>query len=147
MSFVESGRSLVDRIHNDHGGADDRDIFVRLAQRTGEQRGADAVALVAMVDRRTVTVATGREVLERLLSEGGDPAAVVESEGLAAVGGADALAPVVAAAIEANAEAAQRIREGKMGAIGPIIGYVMRETSGRADGGEVTRLVRAQLGL
>ena len=31
--------------------------------------------------------------------------------------------------------------------IGVIVGHVMRETKGRADGGEVTRLVRAQLGL
>ena len=31
--------------------------------------------------------------------------------------------------------------------IGVIVGHVMRETKGRADGGEVTRLVREQLGL
>ena len=31
--------------------------------------------------------------------------------------------------------------------IGVVIGYVMRETRGRADGGEVTRLVRQKLGL
>ena len=34
-----------------------------------------------------------------------------------------------------------------MKAIGPLVGYVMRETKGRADGGEVTRLIRGQLGL
>ena len=31
--------------------------------------------------------------------------------------------------------------------IGVIVGHVMRETKGRADGGEVSRLVREQLGL
>jgi aspartyl-tRNA(Asn)/glutamyl-tRNA(Gln) amidotransferase subunit B len=31
--------------------------------------------------------------------------------------------------------------------IGVIIGHVMRETRGRADGGEVTRIVREKLGL
>jgi aspartyl-tRNA(Asn)/glutamyl-tRNA(Gln) amidotransferase subunit B len=104
-------------------------------------------ALVAMVDSRAITAASGRAVLERLLADGGDPAAVVAAEGLAAVGGADELAPIVAAAIEANAEAAAKIRDGKLGAMGPIVGYVMRETSGRADGAEVTRLVREQLGV
>jgi aspartyl-tRNA(Asn)/glutamyl-tRNA(Gln) amidotransferase subunit B len=104
-------------------------------------------SLVVMVDRRTLTAASARNVLEQLLAEGGDPVAIVEAQGLGAVGGADELGPVVAAAIAANAEAADRIREGKMGAIGPIIGYVMRETSGRADGAEVTRLVREQLGV
>ena len=33
-----------------------------------------------------------------------------------------------------------------MKAIGPLVGFVMKETRGRADGGEVTRLIREQLG-
>jgi Asp-tRNA(Asn)/Glu-tRNA(Gln) amidotransferase B subunit len=32
-----------------------------------------------------------------------------------------------------------------MKAIGPLVGYVMRETRGRADGGEVRRLILEQL--
>ena len=31
--------------------------------------------------------------------------------------------------------------------IGAIVGHVMRETKGRADGGEVTRIVREKLAL
>ena len=34
-----------------------------------------------------------------------------------------------------------------MKAIGAIIGFVMKQTKGRADGGEVTRIVREKLGL
>ena len=33
-----------------------------------------------------------------------------------------------------------------MKAIGPLIGFVMKETKGAADGGEVTRLIREKLG-
>ena len=33
-----------------------------------------------------------------------------------------------------------------MKAIGPLVGSVMKETKGRADGGEVTRLIREKLG-
>ena len=40
-----------------------------------------------------------------------------------------------------------RVRDGNMKAIGPLVGFVMRETKGRADGGEVTRLIRERLGL
>ena len=54
--------------------------------------------------------------------------------------GGDELAAIVAAALAANADAAERVREGNAKAIGPIVGHVMRETKGRADGGEVTRL-------
>jgi aspartyl-tRNA(Asn)/glutamyl-tRNA(Gln) amidotransferase subunit B len=39
------------------------------------------------------------------------------------------------------------MRAGNAKAIGPIVGYVMRETRGRADGAEVTRLVQEQLGV
>jgi len=39
-----------------------------------------------------------------------------------------------------------KVRAGKDGAIGPIVGAAMREAKGRADGGEVTRLIRAKLG-
>jgi aspartyl-tRNA(Asn)/glutamyl-tRNA(Gln) amidotransferase subunit B len=42
---------------------------------------------------------------------------------------------------------AEKLRTGDMKPIGVIVGHVMRVTKGRADGGEVTRLVRQQLGL
>ena len=43
--------------------------------------------------------------------------------------------------------AAEKVRAGNAKAMGPLVGYVMRETKGRADGGEVNRLIRVQLGL
>ena len=103
--------------------------------------------LVAMVGERTVTAGAARQVLDRLVAEGGDPAAIVEAEGLGAIGGGDELADAVRAAIEANPDAAEKVRGGKAQAIGPIIGHVMRETRGAAEAGEVTRLVREQLGV
>jgi aspartyl-tRNA(Asn)/glutamyl-tRNA(Gln) amidotransferase subunit B len=109
----------------------------------------DALAkLVALVGAKAVTVGNAKLVLDRLVAEGGDPAQIVEAEGLAAMGGGDhALDPIVDAALAANADAAAKIKGGNMKAIGAIIGHVMRETKGRADGAEVTRIVRDKLGL
>ncbi len=104
--------------------------------------------LVALVHEKRISVGAGRQVLDKLVADGGeDPAAIVEAEGLAAIGGGDELAEIVAAALAANADAAERVRAGNAKAIGPIIGAVMRETKGRADGGEVTRLVHEQLAI
>jgi aspartyl-tRNA(Asn)/glutamyl-tRNA(Gln) amidotransferase subunit B len=103
--------------------------------------------LVGMVVAKQVSVGAARQVLDTLVAEGGDPRAIVQAEGLAALEGGDELAGIVAAALEANAEAAQRVREGNAKAIGPIVGHVMRETRGRADGTEVARLVNEQLGV
>jgi aspartyl-tRNA(Asn)/glutamyl-tRNA(Gln) amidotransferase subunit B len=103
---------------------------------------------VALISRRAITAGAGRQVLDRMVREGGEPGDIVETEGLGAIAGGDEeLAGVVAAAIAAHRGAAEKIRAGNAKAMGPIIGYVMRETKGRADGAEVTRLVREQLGL
>ncbi len=102
-------------------------------------------SLVGLVSARQITVAAGRQVLERLIAEGGEPSAIVEAEGLAAMDSGDELASIVASALAANPDAAQRVRDGNAKAIGPIVGQVMRETKGRADGTEVSRLINEQL--
>jgi aspartyl-tRNA(Asn)/glutamyl-tRNA(Gln) amidotransferase subunit B len=103
--------------------------------------------LVGLVHERKVTQGAAKQVLDVLVAEGGDPTTIVEREGLGAIGGGDELDPVVDAALDANPEIAERLRSGDMKPIGVIVGHVMRETRGRADGGEVTRRVRAKLGL
>jgi aspartyl-tRNA(Asn)/glutamyl-tRNA(Gln) amidotransferase subunit B len=114
----------------------------------GSRVTASAIAaLVGLVAAKRVSVGAARQVLDRLVAEGGEPAAIVEAEGLAAMDGGEQLAAVVAAALADNADAAERVREGNEKAIGPIVGQVMRETRGRADGTEVRRLVHEQLGI
>jgi aspartyl-tRNA(Asn)/glutamyl-tRNA(Gln) amidotransferase subunit B len=131
------------------------DLLARLGD--GERAGGDPnlsrvtpaalAALCGMASAKGVSVGAARQVLDRLVADGGDPVAIVEAEGLAALGGGDDLAAVVAGALAANADAAERVKGGNAKAIGPIVGYVMRETNGRADGGEVRRLVNEQLGI
>jgi aspartyl-tRNA(Asn)/glutamyl-tRNA(Gln) amidotransferase subunit B len=103
--------------------------------------------LAGMVESKRVTTGAARQVLATLVAEGGDPGAIVEREGLAQMSDSGELEGIVAAAIEAESAAAERAKEGNPKAIGPIVGAVMRETKGRADGGEVTRLIREQLGI
>jgi aspartyl-tRNA(Asn)/glutamyl-tRNA(Gln) amidotransferase subunit B len=104
--------------------------------------------LVALVSEKAVTVSNAKRVLDRLVEAGGDPAQIVAAEGLGAMnGGDDALEPIVESALAANADAAERIRGGNTKAIGAIIGHVMRETKGRADGAEVARIVREKLDI
>jgi aspartyl-tRNA(Asn)/glutamyl-tRNA(Gln) amidotransferase subunit B len=110
-------------------------------------RPSALAALVGMVGERQVTPGAARQVLDRLVADGGDPRAIVEAEGLGAIGGGETLEPIVQQALDANPEVADKLRAGNMKPIGVIVGHVMRETNGRADGGEVTRIVREKLGL
>jgi aspartyl-tRNA(Asn)/glutamyl-tRNA(Gln) amidotransferase subunit B len=123
-----------------------------LATRLGDADPAESkvepaalAGLVGLVAGKAVTPGAARQVLDRLVAEGGDPADIVKSEGLGAMADDEDLAAIVAGAIAANPEAAEKVRGGKDQAMGPIIGHVMRETKGRADGGEVGRLIREQL--
>ncbi|MCW2993835.1 MAG: gatB [Conexibacter sp.] len=129
------GNELLSRLGADADPADSKVTPAALAQ------------LVALVGAKRVTQGGARQVLDKLISDGGDPARIVEAEGLGAHGGSEDHAPIVEAARAANPDVAEKLRGGDMKPIGVIVGYVMKQTKGRADGGEITRLVRAQLGL
>jgi aspartyl-tRNA(Asn)/glutamyl-tRNA(Gln) amidotransferase subunit B len=103
--------------------------------------------LVGLVDARRVTAGNGRVVLDKLVADGGDPEQIVEREGLAAMGDSGELEAIVAKVISDHPDVVARIQGGNPKAMGALVGPVMRETKGRADGGEVNRLIRQALGL
>ena len=105
-------------------------------------------ALVAMVAAKQVSRDAARDVLTALVQEGGDPRAIVEREGLGALAATTASAGARSSIgrIAADPDAAEKVAGGNMKAIGPLVGFVMRETKGRADGGEVRRLILERLG-
>jgi aspartyl-tRNA(Asn)/glutamyl-tRNA(Gln) amidotransferase subunit B len=103
--------------------------------------------LVAMVERKALSLSAAKEVLGELTRGGGDPKAIVEAKGLAPIADSFELSTIVERAIESDPGAVAQIRAGKAQAVGAIIGAVMRETRGRADGAEVRRLVHEKLGI
>jgi aspartyl-tRNA(Asn)/glutamyl-tRNA(Gln) amidotransferase subunit B len=130
------------------------ELAAALRQDGGEASASDSrvepralASLVAMVHEKKISHGSGKTVLAALVAEGGDPAAIVEREGLAQISDSGELEAIVAVAVESNPEAAEQIRAGNQKAIGAIVGAVMKETKGRADGGEVNRLIREKLGL
>jgi aspartyl-tRNA(Asn)/glutamyl-tRNA(Gln) amidotransferase subunit B len=125
---------LVERIGSDQDPAESKVSPESLA------------ALSSMVGAKQVSRDAAREVLTRLVHEGGDPRAIVEREGLGAMSDEDGgLGEVVDRALASDPAAAEKLRSGNRKAIGPLVGYVMRETKGRADGGEVTRMILERL--
>jgi aspartyl-tRNA(Asn)/glutamyl-tRNA(Gln) amidotransferase subunit B len=100
--------------------------------------------LVAMVGEKRISGSAAKEVLDVLAAEGGDPEAIAAERSLE-MAGDDELAAIVERALEQNADAVEKVRAGNAKAIGAIVGAVMRETKGRADGGEVQRLIRERL--
>ena len=100
--------------------------------------------LIALVGGGTISRSAAKDVLDRVVETGESPSAVVEREGLAAVG-SDELGGVVDEVISANPEEAERVRAGDQKVIGFLIGQVMRATRGNADGGRARELILQKL--
>ena len=108
----------------------------------------DQVArVVALVADGSLTAGLARQVVDGVLAGEGEPAEVVEARGLAVVSDEGALADAVDAAIAAQPDAADKIRSGKVAAVGALVGAVMKETRGQADASVVRRLLLERLGV
>ncbi|MEA2404552.1 MAG: aspartyl-tRNA(Asn)/glutamyl-tRNA(Gln) amidotransferase subunit, partial [Thermoleophilaceae bacterium] len=138
------------------GGVDARTlanwVTGELVARLGDEEPADSkvepaalAQLVGLVSSKAVSQSAAKEVLDVLVADGGRPQAIVEERGLARQG-EDELAAIVDRALEQNADAVEQVKGGNAKAIGAIVGAIMRETKGRADGGEVQRMIRERIG-
>jgi aspartyl-tRNA(Asn)/glutamyl-tRNA(Gln) amidotransferase subunit B len=100
--------------------------------------------LIALVGEGTISRSAAKDVLDRVVDTGESPTAIVEREGLAAVG-SDELGGVVDEVISANPEEAERVRNGDQRVVNFLLGQVMRATRGNADGGRVRELILERL--
>ena len=67
------------------------------------------------------------------------------ARGLAVVSDEGALNAAIDEAIAAHPDIAAKVREGKVPAVGPLVGAVMRATGGQADAARVRQLILDRL--
>nr|WP_300147132.1 Asp-tRNA(Asn)/Glu-tRNA(Gln) amidotransferase subunit GatB [Propionicimonas sp.] len=106
---------------------------------------AQVAEVQSLVEAGTVNDKLARQVIDGVLAGEGTPAEVVTGRGLAVVSDDGALTAAVDAAIAANPDVAARIRDGKLQAVGALIGAVMKEMRGQADAARVRELVLERL--
>ena len=95
-----------------------------------------------------ITVKSGREVFTVLLSEGADGMAlepsrvgeVIAEKGLKVEQDTDKIEAIIDAVVARNEKAAEDVKAGKLQAVGPLIGQVMRELKG-ADASAVRQMI------
>ncbi len=106
---------------------------------------AQVARVQALVDEGRINDKLARQVFDGVLAGEGEPDDVVEARGLAVVSDEGALSTAVDAAIAANPDIADKIRDGKVAAAGALIGAVMKEMRGQADAGRVRELILEKL--
>lgn len=108
---------------------------------------AQIAELQGLVDGRKINDKIAKQVLGKVLENKGDPAAIVEQEGLAVVSDDSVLTGAVDQAIAENPDVVEKIRGGKVQAIGALIGPIMKATRGQADAGRVREIIMERLGV
>ena len=102
--------------------------------------------LAALVGDGTVSGATAKKLLDRLWNEDGDPAKIVEKEGLAQIRDKALLKEYVDRALAENPQAINDYRAGRRHAARAIVGRVMSATGGKADPVLLSQLVEDAMG-
>jgi aspartyl-tRNA(Asn)/glutamyl-tRNA(Gln) amidotransferase subunit B len=101
--------------------------------------------LAALIGAGTINDQLARQALDGVLAGEGDPAAVVESRGLAVMGESDELGAAVDEAIAGAPDVVAKVQGGKVQALGALVGAVMKTTRGKADAATVRRLLEERL--
>ena len=107
---------------------------------------ADVARVTVLVADGQLTDALARKVIDGVLAGEGTPDEVVAGRGLAVVADDGALTAAVDAAIAGAPEIAEKVRGGKINAVGPLVGAVMKAMKGQADAASVRALLLERLG-
>ncbi|WP_291796879.1 Asp-tRNA(Asn)/Glu-tRNA(Gln) amidotransferase subunit GatB [Brevibacterium sp.] len=106
----------------------------------------EAVAeLQQLVDAGKLNDKLARKVLAGVVEGKGSPAEVMAAEGLEIVQDDGALEAAVEAALADNPDVVEKIRGGKMQAVGALMGPIMKATRGQADAGKARELILAKI--
>ena len=106
----------------------------------------DVAQVIALISKGELTDKLARQVVEGVIAGEGSPADVITKRGLKVVSDDSQLMKAIIDAVAAQAETAQRVREGNIPAAGALIGAVMKATGGQADAAKVRELLLKHLG-
>jgi len=108
---------------------------------------AQVARLVELVAEGSLSTALARQAVDGVLETGQDVDAVVAERGLKVVSDSGALEQAADDAIAANPDIAEKVRGGKLPAVGALVGAVMKATRGQADAAAVKAILLQRLGV
>lgn len=89
--------------------------------------------IVRLVEAKSITTSTGKELLDKVEATGRPPSDIVASEGLAQVSDEGALRSMAAEVVASAPDQVAAFKAGKLSLIGWFVGQVMRKSGGKAD--------------
>ncbi|MEL7223580.1 MAG: Asp-tRNA(Asn)/Glu-tRNA(Gln) amidotransferase subunit GatB [Cyanobacteria bacterium J06576_12] len=89
--------------------------------------------MVKLIEDGTISNKIGKDILPKLLKNGGSPKKIVEKEGLSQISDPAEIESMIDEVIEAHPDELAKFRAGKTKLKGFFVGQVMKRTGGRAD--------------
>lgn len=102
-------------------------------------------ALLRRVTDRTLSGKMAKEVFEAMWESGLEADAIIEERGLTQISDERALSAAITLVLDSNPDQLRQYRDGKEKLFGFFVGQVMKQTKGKANPGEVNRLLKRML--
>lgn len=102
-------------------------------------------SIIAMVDEGKINRTVAKEVFEKVFCDHVNPEEYVDKQGLGLVEDEELLCNTISRIISENPQSVTDYKNGKIKAMGFIVGQTMKEMKGKADPGKVNTIVKQQL--
>ncbi len=101
--------------------------------------------MLSLIQSGAISGKIAKTVLEKMFHTGRDAKSIVEAEGLTQISDEDQIAAIIDDVIDSHPGPADDVRNGRLKAIGFLVGQVMKATQGKANPRLVNELLRAKL--
>ena len=94
---------------------------------------ANLAEMISLIEKKTISNAAGKSVLEVILDADKDPNEIVKEKGLAQVSDTGALNAIVEKVLANNEKAVTDFKNGKTNVVGFLVGQCMKESKGKGN--------------
>lgn len=98
--------------------------------------------LIALVESKEINITVAKEIFEKMFQEDFDPVIYVEKNNMRQDSDEDSLREAIVKVIENNPKIVSDIKEGKVQAIGALVGQTMKYTKGKANPELVNKILK-----
>lgn len=107
---------------------------------------ASTAGTIRLIEKGAISGKIAKEVYREMFETGKDAETIVKEKGLTQVSDTGLIEKAVEKAIAANPAAVQEFKAGKQKALGALVGFVMKETAGKANPKLVNEILINKLG-
>ncbi len=113
---------------------------------SGSPVGPESLAaLIRFIDDGTISGKIAKAVFDEMFAGGAEPGEIIEKRGLRQITDVDGIARLVEQVMAENPGQVETYRNGKLAALGWLVGQVMKKSQGKANPGLVNEILKKKL--